>query len=523
MDFLPNITFEYALKKKILNIILIIVNFQFIEEIPDTYKAFIPKDERENFLQSPVWAMLVSARKTRLDFGKSNLTSQFKLSFEECVSVVLKENFTDPLIDVLLSVPPSSTTSKSEDLELIEILARHSYQRKGISKLSLFMLLFYSTKQPNMIVVVIVIVIIIVIVIWYILFLVLSRLINFCMYVSFIAIISTAGFIEYLNEMIWSIIALQIKNIQEPENAFKLAHCMAALKIHHAFSIDHMCLSELVTRGVPRVVLCLLLSLSKFIQSTQHYQHFSFDRENSITESEKVFAAEMDDDDGILFTPLLPESLQFENVTASNDNIFYEEDEVSGTITERAPKDETILQTSRRRADSYIVRADTKSRQRSESRLFDRSISIEQQQPLVEEGSTVASPYTPSRRVVQLEEAANHQQMRRISRTMSISLQLSKSVVDLESPEVLPGTDVIIRKLTKHSIMAMYHLLQKADEKEWGQLVSLRFVPVMYNILQCFDETFKFEMGPPVSSVVVKSGGMLQKGLLHLILIIIIN
>ena len=331
--------------------------------------------------------------------------------------------------------------------------------------------------------------------------------------ILFIAIISTAGFIEYLNEMIWSVIALQIKNIQEPENAVKLGHCTAALKIYHAFSIDEACLCELLNRGAPRVILCLLLSLSKFIQSTQHYQHFSFDREDSVPESEERFNSELDDEDCSFFTPLLPGTLQFENITASNDNIFYEEDETSGKITERLPKDEPIIQTSRRRADSYIVRADTKSRQRSESRLFDRSTSIEQQQPLFEDHSTIASPYTPSRRVLQLEEAANHQQMRRISRSMSISLQLSKSVVDLDSPEVLPGTDEIIRKLTRHSIMAMYHLISKADANAWEKLHELHFIPVLYNILQCFDETFKFEMGLPVSSTIAQIGRAFLKGL----------
>ena len=314
--------------------------------------------------------------------------------------------------------------------------------------------------------------------------------------------------------MIWSIIALEIKHIQKPENAIKLGHCTAALKIHHAFSIDEGCLPELLSRGVPRVILCLLLSLSKFIQSTQHYQHFSFDCEDSIPESEKRFSPELDDEEGSLFTPLLPGTLQFENVTASNDDIFFEEDETSGKITERLPKDEPILQTSRRRADSYIVRADNKSRQRSESRLFDRSISIDQQQSLIEESNAVTTPYTPSRRVFQLEEAANHQQMRRISRSMSISLQNSKSVAELESPEILPGTDEIIRKLTRHSIMSMYHLFSKADTEAWEKLHEMRFIPVLYNIIQCFDEAFKFEMGLPLSSTIAQCGIASLQGLL---------
>ena len=47
------------------------------------------------------------------------------------VSVVLKESFSEPLIDVLLSMPPASNINKTLELELIEILTRHSYQRKG--------------------------------------------------------------------------------------------------------------------------------------------------------------------------------------------------------------------------------------------------------------------------------------------------------------------------------------------------------------------------------------------------------
>ena len=116
-------------------------------EVSKEYEKLIPEDQRDEFLKSPVWTMLMSARKTRMDFSDDNLLSHFKLSFEECVSVVLKENFTDPLIDVLLSYPPSSTLNKTDDLELIEILARHHFQRKG---LYLFLRIVDAYRNENL-------------------------------------------------------------------------------------------------------------------------------------------------------------------------------------------------------------------------------------------------------------------------------------------------------------------------------------------------------------------------------------
>ena len=305
--------------------------------------------------------------------------------------------------------------------------------------------------------------------------------------------------------MIWSIVSLKIKNIQEPENAVKLSHCIGALKILHSFSIDKSCNAELVNRGVPRVILCLLVSLCKFIQSTQNYTVFSFNRQDSVPESEKRYSP--DPEDEINLNSAFLTGNQFDYVTASNDNIFYEEDETTGRLT----NDRQTKETTRRRADSYIVRADNKSRQRSESRLFDRSTSIEPQQPAED---VLSSPYTPSRRGLQHEEAANHQQMRRISRSMSISLQLTKSVVGEEAQDMLPGTDDIIKKLTRHSIMTVYHMIKNAGNEAEQKLFAMPLIPVLFNILSCFDEAFKFELGVPISSIIMKSSQSFNQGIL---------
>jgi len=348
-------------------------------------------------------------------------------------------------------------------------------------------------------------------------------------------IIMTAGFLEYLNEMVWAIISLEIRSVQEPENAVKLSHCMAALKIFHAFSIDKSCVKEMVSRGVAKVILCLLVSLMKFVKSTQTRQVFSFNREDSILETDekeshnKVEAKKHLDfeDDSALLTPFLVGNLQFDHVTSSNDNIFYEEDEVSGIISNR----EHHLPKGRRRADSYIVRVDTRQRSESRHSVFERSISMEQNQPQPpqpqqiqdsESNSVVSSTFTPSRRSLQLDDVANHQQIRRISRSMSVSLQFSKSAVDEEPSEILPGTEEVIKQMAKHSVMFAYHIMENADEETLDQIHSMHFIPILYNVLSCFDESHKFQLGLPISATIMQNGGTRDKGIIIMVVVVVV-
>lgn len=95
------------------------------------FKNFIGEEKAEELLVSPVWMITISPRDSKVTSGADNLHMQFSLPFEHCVSSVLKDNFTEPLIDVLLSSSPTSTINKTADLALIEILARHPFQRKG--------------------------------------------------------------------------------------------------------------------------------------------------------------------------------------------------------------------------------------------------------------------------------------------------------------------------------------------------------------------------------------------------------
>lgn len=435
-----------------------------------TYEELVPHTQMNDFLRSPVWTMIISAKETRVCTSTENLSKTYHIPLKDCLNYVLKDNFTDPLVDVLLSYPPSSTTNKSEDLDLIEILSRHSFQRREIIK--------------------------------------------------------TTGFLEYLNEMIWDIISLKIECMQDPENSNKLAHCISALKILHAFSIDKATISELVNRGVPRVILSLLVSIIKFARGTHTRDAFTFNREESIFESEEKEYSTSDqkhvvfDDDHVL-PASIASNINFDHVTASNDSIFYEEDEdkdktVLSTISERSDGDSTSTPITRRRADSYIVRADTRSRQRSESRqsFLDRSISIDQQptSQVAQESSVLTSPYTPSRRALNMDEMANHQQMRRISRSMSISLQNTKSAVGDEFlNEILPDTDEVIKKMTKHSIMAIFHMVMKADSQTLEQLHSMHFVVILQSVLSCFDDNFKSMIGLPISTVLMKCGRSLNK------------
>jgi len=94
---------------------------------------------------------------------------------------------------------------------------------------------------------------------------------------------------------------------------------------------------------------------------------------------------------------------------------------------------------------------------------------------------------------------------------MSISLQLTKSVVGEESQDMLPATDEIARKLTRHSVMTVYHLIKNAGNEARQKLLAMPLISVLFNLLSCFDEPFKFELGLPISSIIMKSSQSLHQ------------
>ena len=102
------------------------------------FSKLIPDINTENFLTSPAWTVAIGPREKHVEFSTKNISLNFKLPVEHCISSVVKDNFTEPLIELLLSYSPSSKSSKSGDLELIEILARHAFQRKGKNNLYVF-------------------------------------------------------------------------------------------------------------------------------------------------------------------------------------------------------------------------------------------------------------------------------------------------------------------------------------------------------------------------------------------------
>lgn len=372
-----------------------------------------------------------------------------------------------------------------------------------------------------------------------------SHLIITVRFISFLAIVTTTGFLDYLYEMLWSVVSLKVENLSDPDNSTKLAHCNSALRILHLCSIDKNSLVDMLNSKLLRVLQCLLLSLNRAIQANSSKNVFTFSRQNStksggpsgldrenkqqglldrkeeIHEEEKTITNGADED-VLSSSGYFRESLQFDGVTASNDNIFYEEDELDNGapktvhFVDVADQEESLQRPPRRmRADSYIVRADTRNRQRSESRnnmsLLEQSVTQSEAAADEEQSvSTTPAPTpTPSRAIPLKSDTANHQQLRRISRSMSISMQLSKTINE-EDKTSLPNIDGILMQLTKHAIMIIYHVLSRSDEATWSKILSLHYIPILVNTLGLFDDQFKEEIGLPISASLISCQSFLQ-------------
>ena len=107
--------------------------FSFVVDQPSiVFKKFL-KNEDFSFLCSPAWCLILTSQHCEVIHGVENLTMQLSLPMSELISAMLQENFTIPLIDVLLAVPTTTTLCKTEELKQLEILARHFFQRKGIT------------------------------------------------------------------------------------------------------------------------------------------------------------------------------------------------------------------------------------------------------------------------------------------------------------------------------------------------------------------------------------------------------
>lgn len=456
------------------------------EKLPETVVKYL--HHKEDFLGSPAWCLMLMSGNAKVTDGEDNLEMKFQVFLREFLNVSLKENFTDPLIDVLLSVPPSSTINKTDDLELIEILARHSFQRKSI--------------------------------------------------------VATPGFLEYLNELIWSISSLNTDQLMELENATKVSHCIAALKILHLCSIDKDSVKELSNRGLLRALVSLILSIVPGLINKQlslkhenHEQKLAwFDLIESKTEEnlshpetfmeDEEFDNTMDD---LCHKELFDISLsnRLDRLSNSNDDLFitsgHDNEPVvadrnqprSRTVTyadevEYLGEDEENYQptnpTQRRlRTDSFILRTDSRNMRRdrhSRSRL-ERPFSVEpsEEQPAI-------SMMSPARSIPNRPISADHEQMRRISRSMSISLQQSKSTEEA-IPE-LANLNEVLQQLVKHSVMITYHLVQHDDNDVQSFILNSYLLPLLHNVLCCLRDPFKQRIGLAVSSSWMKLAAILM-------------
>ena len=357
-----------------------------------------------------------------------------------------------------------------------------------------------------------------------------------CVFCFVSAIFTTSGFLEYLYELIWLFTSLKGEQIHRAENTTKVSHCIAALKIIHLCSIDKSSSPFLIDRGLLDVLLSLLHSLTYHMQTATNQNVFTFSRQNSMKvtvdkeqqkqttelainqEEEEKEEDQMEDD---LFTSsgYFRGNFHMDTVTASNDSIFYETDEHEGitrTVTFDVEDSNQTLDASRRRtsgrarADSYIVRADTRNINRNQSPFLDNPASTFESRE-----EQILSPHPTTRESSKGESkgdtASDHQQLRRISRSMSVSLQLSK-INKKDDESTLPDSEVL-KNIAKHAIMITYHILQHSDEQTCANVLSSLYIPVLYMILSMFDDKFKAEIGLPVSCALGKCQRFLMESI----------
>ena len=342
-----------------------------------------------------------------------------------------------------------------------------------------------------------------------------------------LAIVSTAGFLEYLNELIWEVASLKSSSyIAEEKNSIVVTHCVAALKILHLCSLDALSLKQLLQRGLLQALVSLLIALIPSLISKgprpSNEDNVLDDEQKPpwLLESTQEELSDDDDydtfvDDIIEFTAVDPKHRSNPplrrydtEIITSNDDLFVNSGyDDAATYNEYSPRTVTYADEveyiddspsnqrapSRLRSDSIIVRSDSRNieNRRTQSMMEQRAgPSVETADSTIHR--TFGKPHLTS-------VSEDHQQMRRISRSMSISLQQAKSE---NYPHVVTPSEVL-KQLVKQTIMILYHVIKNGDSEIHRTILSVHILPVLGNILCCFTCTFQQRIGVAISSALL--------------------
>jgi len=464
------------------------------EEIPEDLQQFTDNDNKY-FLYSPAWCLILSPLNTKVKYGDDNLEFNIDIPLGEFINVVLKDNFSDPLIDVLLSMPPGSNINKTSELELIEILARHQFQRK--------------------------------------------------------AIVNTNGFVSFLHELIWVVASAKNCRFQDSKPPVKIAHCLSALKILHSCSIDNDtgCLNDLVNQGMIEVLTALIMSLVPQLSGSQS-EHVDneqkaawYDLIEPLEEKEEGLPNEEADDeinDTIfndvtlsdvhqqemggtnLFSAIYHREIEETTLLSDNDSdasvneelfqlvdmesqsgtpqptrrrtVRYADEvdqEATSTVTDRS-------ENSRMRADSFIVRSDSRTLHREDSRThsilegvtsiddvrFDRSLSVLDNRPTSRSTSV----------------SVEHRQLRRISRSMSISMQQTKQSHKEDALE-LPTFSCVVMEILRNAVIILHRAVNVEDKEIVDKVTSTNILSILASLPGFVNPSSKQRIGAAVSYI----------------------
>ena len=315
-------------------------------------------------------------------------------------------------------------------------------------------------------------------------------------------IVTSTSFLGYLNELIWNVADWKDN---ESYNQTLVAHCTAALKILHLCSIDKESVNSLFSCGLVdplvELIMSLIPRLVNKIQNTKPIEEKpallgQFDKsvKGSINEQKNNTDLELEEAENRSYISSEEDTLSLlEEVTYSNDDIFLLGNEIDfkkHSVTFCCENQQKGL--SRLRSDSYILRNRTFSLdhlQRSStepSDVFDETDENEQT-VLTSHGRTFSI-------------SASHQQMRRISRTLSASLQQTKSAdffFQINEP------NEVTKELTKQTLMIVYHLLKNCNKEISKQICSTHILSVLYCIVGCFNGNFQKCFGLTLSSSIL--------------------
>ena len=305
------------------------------------------------------------------------------------------------------------------------------------------------------------------------------------------------------------------------------------MKILHSCSVDSDCLQDLLGQGLLQVlgavlntILLYLLNLSKSASSESSQKSTWYDLIETPVPEEKEEGLnepiEDDNDDTIFHDVLEARSPIFSNYDSDgsevNDELFqladtgsqsetpqptrrrtirYADEMMSESATGGGERSQVEVNSSRRmRTDSFIVRSDSRQLRREDIRRQSVLDFVSSTEVGTERSFSVLDMRPTS---VTASVSVEHQQLRRISRSMSVSMQQTKSSGKIDEEHSTSLNDVLM-KILNHTVILLYRVTNTTDAKVQEALHSMSILPMLLALPGCVNKEFKRRIGLAVTS-----------------------